>query len=140
MSEIREAAERLRKHLKVIKRSETYSLSPYCIGDGWSLQLDDDEAALARAYLAEHQPDDDAPVTDKWLYSVGFSDDRTGTPTLGPLHIQYAVLTDDNDREYPAYACIRSLPITVPKTRGDVRRLCRALGIERLESLTPAPD
>jgi len=90
---------------------------------------------LANAYLAEHPADDEEPISEEWLHSVGFEDDRAGTPTAGALHIRHAPLPKmDSDEEYPAHACVRSFPIPVPKTRGDVRRLCRALGIALKET------
>lgn len=73
---------------------------------------------------------DESPVDKAWLRSVGFTDDRAGCPTLGPLHIQSQPFQrPGRNTEYPAYACIRSLPIPIPKTRQDVRELCRLLGI-----------
>ena len=90
---------------------------------------------LARAYLAEHPADGDEPITAEWLRAVGFVDDRTGCPTLGPIHIRphWAMEGQDSDRELPPYACVRSLPIPIPKTRSDLRKLCSALGIELKE-------
>jgi|SRR5579864_3241881 len=63
--------------------------------------------------------DDHEAVTTVWLYAVGFLNDRMACPALGSLHIQPG-----------RYACIRSVPIPTPETRGDVRRLCKCLGIE----------
>ena len=87
------------------------------------------------AGIKNPQGHDETPLTEEWLHSIGFEDDRTGCPTLGPLHIQHAAITRmDSDVEYPAHACVRSFLIPVPKTRGDVRRLCRALGIALKET------
>lgn len=78
---------------------------------------------------------DESPVDKAWLRSVGFTDDRAGCPTLGPLHIQSQPFQrPGRNTEYPAYACIRSLPIPIPKTRQDVRELCRLLGIPLQET------
>ena len=83
--------------------------------------------------------DDDAiSYTEEWLYEMGFADDRSGTPTRGDLHIRPAEIMSGHV-SYPAYACIRSLPIPVPKTRGDVRQLCRLLGLEILEKRLTEP-
>ena len=65
----------------------------------------------------------DLPVTKEWLYSIGFADDSFGCPTFGPLHVNPV------QEEYPPYACIRTLPIPVPKTRGDLLTLCRLIGL-----------
>lgn len=94
--------------------------------DGYKQALED-VAELLRKEGAE----DSLPVTEEWLRSVGFTDDRVGCPTLGALHIQpRAFQRPGRNDEYSPYACIRSLPIPNPKTRGDVRRLCAALGVK----------
>jgi hypothetical protein len=74
-------------------------------------------------YQDHHSPEiDPTPITEEWLKSIGFSDDRAGCPTFSALHIQ-------PDSRVPQYACIRSFPIPIPKTRGDVMTLLRLLGI-----------
>ncbi len=73
----------------------------------------------------------DEQVTREWLLSVGFQPDRAKCPTAGNLHIQPdTIISKDGETSYPSYACIRSVPIPVPQTRGDVLTLCRLLGIE----------
>ena len=75
--------------------------------------------------LAEHPADDDEPVTEDWLLSVGHhhrvSEDSTRwTPNsvrLGPT-----VFSIETDMGYGV-----DIPV---KTRGDVRHLCAGLGIE----------
>lgn len=53
-------ADRLRAHYKAIESDATFGASPYRSKyrkDGWDKErLDEDEATLARAYLAEHPP------------------------------------------------------------------------------------
>ena len=77
---------------------------------------------VTQAYLAEHEADDDEIVTDEWLQSVGFTDDENTNLSLGPMELFLfsggnELLIDHSSGEYEL------------KTRGDVRRLCRALGI-----------
>ena len=67
------------------------------------------------------------PLTNEWLYAIGFTDDKTGCPTLSALHIRLPAA------DLPVYACVRSFPIPVPRNRGEVRELCRLLGIQTLE-------
>lgn len=82
---------------------------------------------LANAYLDAHPEDEDAPVTKEWLTSIGFRETRTSINgatvwerlplccyvTHEPIEWQYKLATID-------------APII---TRGDVRRLCTALGV-----------
>lgn len=63
---------------------------------------------LARAYLREH---DHEPVTEEWLESVG----------MGMEVQSRSLVLDDGEN---------SVLIQPLKTRGDVRRLCKAIGIE----------
>lgn len=77
---------------------------------------------VTQAYLAEHSADDDEPLTDEWLVSAGFTDDENENLSLGPMELflfsgGYELLIDHSSGEYRF------------RTRGDVRRLCRALGI-----------
>ena len=69
----------------------------------------------------------DLPVTREWLYSIGFEDDSFGCPTLGALHVN--PVREEGVYDYPPYACIRTLPIPVPQTRGDLLTLCRLIGL-----------
>lgn len=71
---------------------------------GWNLESPgdiEDLTTLAQAYLDEHPSDDDELVTVAWLEETGLN--LLGSPRSGS---------------------------TLSKTRGDVRRLCKALGIE----------
>ena len=75
--ELRAIAERMRKHLEAIKTSDTFNDSDYYhqpLGVAWEWdeeKIGEDDAALARAFLAEHPADEDEPVTDEWLKVVG---------------------------------------------------------------------
>lgn len=120
MNEIQSAAERLRAFKAAIAAGKPDTSAGVEIVDWlWT---------IADAYLASHPPDDYLEVTEEWLRSVGFEDDRAGCPTISALHIN-----PQAQPERPAYACVRSFPIPVPSARGDVRRLCSALGIELKE-------
>jgi len=77
---------------------------------------------LAEYVLDTVKDDDDEPLTEEYLHSIGFQDDRAGTPTLGSLHIR-----PQPNGDYPAYACIRSVPIQVPANRRILRNLIEAL-------------
>ena len=81
------------------------------------------------AYLDEHPADDDEPVTGYWLLSVGFTpfgEAMMWSYRLGEvvvMGVSPETLADGN-WGYNGKRLPRK------KTRGDVRRLCEALGIE----------
>lgn len=119
--EIKAAAERRRKW------RETHR--------GWYRQ-DMDSSILADAYLAEHPADDDEPVMEAWLRAVGF--ENCSFPDHGkPLCIRFM-----RDCLFAVYTngvtliSIRGMyaPASAVRTRGHVRRVCRALGVELKES------
>ena len=71
---------------------------------GWNLESPgdlEDLTALAQAYLDEHPEDDDELVTVAWIEETGLN--LLDSPRSGSTHY---------------------------KTRGDVRRLCKALEID----------
>jgi hypothetical protein len=108
----------------------------YVMGSGLKCECDPDVGCapcigccvneVCRKYYDEHPADEDEPVTEEWLLSIGFSHDKFDTPTIGPLHLR----PPGNS----PYACISSYPLPeVPVNRGQVRRLLAALGIENKE-------
>lgn len=115
MTSIQSAAERLRREYA---GDDAYDF------DGGS-QQSMDEAALARAYLAEHDP---APIDETWLRSVGFEDRMGGDLWLGDI-VHW--------RRHSGEVVVQPVQLPVwrgvvrghPKTRGQLRTLCRALGI-----------
>jgi hypothetical protein len=118
MNELREAAERLRDIIDTrIMRSQS---AKWC-ADERALWL------LARAYLAEHQADDDDAIDADWLRSVGrellngYCFDGQGI-TLW--------LAIDKRNRWMAELMQDDVLIALGeiKTRGDLRLLCRALG------------
>ena len=95
------------------------------------------EAAIeaAEKYLAEHPADDDEPVTVEWLESVGFRKTSSTDEALGgpSHHINYVtkwVAFGPGISEWYVTEYGNSVFLPTPKTRRDVRRLCKALGIE----------
>lgn len=85
--------------------------------------------ALAREYLAEHCVDDGEPVTDEWLLTTGWRRCvvlKAITITLP--HGGELVRWDHDGRVTGGIDSEWCLP--TPMTRGDVRRLCKALGVE----------
>lgn len=89
-----------------------------------------DGAAVAAAWLAEHKADDAELVTKEWLLAVGFASDGS--------HFRLSGWGPDRNGTVQVYrwasewfvngSRIRSQP-----TRGDVRRLAKALGVELKE-------
>jgi hypothetical protein len=98
--------------------------------------------AVACQYRAEHPADDDLPVTENWLRSVGFRDyliaDKHCSSFLSlwvepRLHncaflaVHWARDANPQGHYWSANDFTLYRPAH-PKTRGDVRRLCAALG------------
>ena len=109
---VREAAERL-----------TPERAACCHG---AVELD--TKILAAAYLAEHPADEDELVTRAWLGEVGLGVEYSHEIGLGfALHthdlVPWGIVYEDAEMDLP--------PV---KTRGDVRRLCKALGKELKET------
>ena len=88
---------------------------------------------LAESYLAEHPADDAEPVTEEWLLSVGFKRAEDDPVIL--------VLPSTDTGRAMTYVTIEPCELRLEaddggsiwigeRTRGDVRRLCTALGIE----------
>lgn len=92
----------------------------------------DDAIILADAYLAEHPADDGEPVTADWMRSFApnpglyfpLNDDESGVWFVFNPEGCYMAISDGVNR---------SAELPVPPTRGHVRRLCAALGVELKE-------
>ena len=70
--------------------------------------------------LAEHPPDDDEPVTEEWLLSVGFVNQKPDV--LGFEHIGFNIQVCFLESLWVNGRNTKLLEIT----RGDVRRSCKA--------------
>lgn len=117
--------------------------NPYwCPEDVGYVEVDqyaEDKRILADAYLAEHQEDDNELVTAQWVRSIGFTDrhqhdiDRgglskrhqSGSPSLfwgfEPLRLVDRWYVVENHK---------SVEVADLETRGRVRKLLAALGID----------
>lgn len=88
---------------------------------------------LAAAWLAEHPPDDDDPVTVEWLRDISHSSAYPATISLDGLNgKRWLMLFVESVCIYHPSSnggCIILYDIAPVKNRGDVRRLCRALGV-----------
>lgn len=94
--------------------------------------LSKDVIDVANAYLAEHPADDALPIDELWLRGVGFKPRGIeGDLWLWPLHW----------RHFSGEVVLQPAQLEIwhgvlrghPKTRGDLRRLCAALGINLKE-------
>lgn len=100
-----------------------------------------DIIGLANAWLAEHPEDDEQPVDEAWLRSVGFDGNldpdmkMTIRPPLFGRAFHYLRHTQVSFIHGQWFA--NGMGCEQCKTRGDVRRLCRALGIELKENESP---
>lgn len=94
----------------------------------------DDIQILIGAWLAEHPEDDDQSIDTKWLLSVGFEWNENETS-------DYLLINNTNggnkfDLVYLPTSCVWLLSDEVNeltldiRTRGDVRRLARALRVQ----------
>lgn len=139
MSEdLRAAAERMRSYLSYLadKEARVDAEHPYGVNHwagGWYFnneQYRRDGLMLRDAYLAEHPADDSESVTFEWLESIGFY--RDGTHIDDPLTCcESAIyLSPDHNDETVWVVFVEVYELGHVKTRGDVRRLLAALGIE----------
>lgn len=86
-----------------------------------------DTVPLVTAYLAEHPADDDEPITERWLLSIGVQHAE---------NTRYVLSQGKYERiwlyfwETGINAELAGGGEIVFATRGDVRRLCAALGID----------
>ena len=99
-------------------------------------------ARICDAYLAEHPADDEAPIDEAWLRSVGFYESAEYGGDREIWLIDIADSTDDsiccNLYTTRIELWIGSRYITIPgKTRGDVRRICAELGITLKQDSKP---
>lgn len=87
--------------------------------------------------LAKHPADDDEPVTEEWMSEIGFKDGRLKNELGYDCMSTYLRIDDIGQWYYGTdYGMELDAEVMLPsdrKTRGDVRRLCRALGITLTE-------
>lgn len=91
----------------------------------------------AAAYLAEHPADDNTPIDEAWLRRVGFIRhmQSAGSNDLSLGNLIYVGRRNNSRREEapePRFY-LRDIDLRHIKTRGQLRRLCIALGIELKE-------
>lgn len=112
--------------IEILERWEASSGSPVGI-------LATNALKLADAYLCEHPADDDEPVTEEWLLSVGFV--KGGSPQARNIYCGY--LTIDDIASGEASICNWNDRVAIERsieTRRDVRLLCKALGVTLKEA------
>ena len=127
--ELRAAAERVRRVEAGEPADQAYRAHPRR-----QFQQFADRGLMASAWLAEHPADDDEPISPEWLRSVGF--------TLTDAHVRYysnrsrppfvVVIASDGRLRLAVQngSDVEGGDVCQKPTRGDVRRLCRALGIK----------
>lgn len=131
--ELKAAAERVRRHINQLGNSAI-----------------EDRNMLVRAYLAEHPADDDEPVTVEWLASISrqppivtaigncyrFSiDSDRGLCVWGrACGVGYTVTLRTVRRSESGHRMTSFSDLRDVYYRGDIRRLCAALGIPLTES------
>lgn len=86
----------------------------------------DEVTDLADAYLAEHPADDADDITEDWLREIGFTYDDEWGATYIYGYKTFPLWYEDLCGEWGW----GEAELPTPKTRGEVRRLMAALGIE----------
>jgi hypothetical protein len=148
--ELRTAADRHRAFQAWASNNyEPASADPYLVGPAMAME---DREDLADAYLVEHPADDAESVTEEWLERAGFRLDSLSAslllreecsygaivelricPETAPSTNWFATLSQgfpDDLHDIDDHIVITSKTIN---NRGDVRRLCAALGIKLKE-------
>ena len=125
MSDVSEACERLRRLYDGESYRDVYGIEP----TGGGLQQKD-ERSVIDACLAERDP---TPIDAEWLRSVGFEENWTHRWDFRPWGPIGRCLSWIDPEWSPVWAGEvvydgERMPHPI-KTRGDVRRLCAALGI-----------
>ena len=118
MSDLKAACERLRR--------VTTGESIWKVYDGLACgyQLGEDRKLLVAAYLAEHPADEDEPVTHEWLRENSQADWVVDEPTGKPEIILRGAW------QRGMVTLVTAVTIATP-TRGHVRRLIAALGLDK---------
>jgi hypothetical protein len=143
--ELRAAAERRRRWRECLGRPGGLAESPYANDDGIGFLRVSDAMTLADGFLADHSADDAEPVDEGWLRTVGFTEGGLAEWHIAFGHrgydkllflaaIKEAQIVNLAGDEYGSDDGAH-LPDKYP-TRGHVRRLCAALGID-LHETTP---
>jgi hypothetical protein len=123
MNDVQAAAERIRR----FKAGKDAMADIWPEFDNTDLGRRIDYATLARAYLALHDP---TPLDEAWLKAVGFEvdvrDGKAPSMFLDRLRIslkwkQWTTWLKTGVNDW--------ITMSVVATRGDVRRLCDALGV-----------
>lgn len=88
---------------------------------------------LMEIALREHPADDDEPVTEEWLISLRWAPEGYAAFTCLVLRHERHVLEwfTEDESLWLNERCVHDNP-----TRGDVRRLCAALGVELKAAVT----
>ena len=146
--ELRAAAERLRKTRAANEISQAAymqsRIEEYGADDDYGQELAD-EGLVIDAYLSEHPEDEDEPVTKEFVRHVGTGKRDDKECVIRQLtesqHLSVQILWE-SDWTKKLWRCVVRIygkgigdsGLVECKTCGDVRRLCKALGIELKES------
>lgn len=142
MKAIELAIERLRRlYAGVESYHEVYGCPPTGLG-----HQQRDERLVLDYVIAEHPADDAEPVTEEWLRSVGAVDDPAAAGSVPlEMHLDFTIGGRTHQMRFardvfterigswsllPSVGAGRIWPQGREITRGRVRRLCAALGIE----------
>lgn len=112
------------------------------LSSGWQDHFDCPEIradiiTIAELALAEHPADDDEPIKAEWLMSIGFEKDGSGKEAnewLDLINIEASRKLSLLENLY-GLCCYTDADdectvVKYPRNRGDLRRLCAALGFK----------
>lgn len=87
---------------------------------------------LAKAWLAEHPDDEGEPITPEWLLSAGAIRWKTNSFAFLSRGLRLRMFFREHYERWVVFADQDESDVVLgnPKTRGDIRRLCKALEVE----------
>lgn len=88
----------------------------------------------ARIALREHHADDTEPVTEEWYRSIGGKNTVANGTEDDVFHLEggdwWTIQWGRNSKGLRVGGRFFSIGVAKTATRGDVRRLCRSLGVD----------
>jgi hypothetical protein len=120
MSNLNEAVSRLKRHIDFGGHESVGQI----YGADYVAPLSD-ASTVVQAYLDEHMVDDDEAITEEWLRSVAMHCRDNGSFVIGFSEHRFVV-----ELVIESWMVRKDqIPIHIINTRGELRLLCKALGV-----------
>lgn len=103
---------------------------------GGSEYIEEADQGKSQPTAADHPADDAEPVAEGWLRSIGFEEidcPRHGCRNAFSDKCRHVIFSPHWHRDFVGQWFVNGIMCQEKKTRGDVRRLCAALGIKLAE-------